>query len=44
MAVNMEPSMQYFQVNNIPLSAAYGLQKKKRGCFIRETMGGTKII
>jgi hypothetical protein len=41
MAVNMEPSVRYFQINTTPCSAAYGPQKK--GFALNEkTMGGTK--
>ena len=42
MAVNMEPSMWYFQINTIPCSAAYGPQIKEWVCPKRENNGRNK--
>jgi hypothetical protein len=39
MAVNMEPSMRYFQINSIPCSAAYGPQIKEWVSLKRENNG-----
>jgi hypothetical protein len=41
MAVNMEPSMRYFQITTIPCSAAYGHQIKNGFALNEKTIGGT---
>jgi hypothetical protein len=33
MAVNIEPSMRYFQIISIPFSAVHGPQKKELACI-----------
>jgi hypothetical protein len=43
MAVDMEPSVRYFQINAIPCLAAYGPQIKKNAFALNEkAMCGTK--
>jgi hypothetical protein len=42
MAVNIEPSMRYFQMNTIPCPAAYGPHIKEWVCLNETKMGETK--
>jgi hypothetical protein len=42
MAVNMEPSVRYIQINTIPCSTAYAPQIKKGLALNEKTMDGSK--